>query len=128
MPLNPTFAGDSTIFGQAPVVLVRPHPPRVQFDSYPGLNGRTSLLLGIDGGRTTSEVIYLYQFEADLAARESATIALAAQGPANISTLTDSFGRVWASVFLADAVPLERVHFDGYNYSRKWRLTFEHLI
>ena len=40
----------------------------------------------------------------------------------------DSFGREWASVFLADAVPLERVHYDGYNYSRKWRLAFEHLI
>lgn len=128
MPVTPSFAGDSLIFGQAPVVLVRPYPPRVQFDSYPGVNGRTSLMLGLDGGRTAAEVIYMFQLEADLGIRESATVALAARGSANIGVLIDSFGREWASVFLADAVPLERVNFDGYNYSRKWRLTFEHLI
>lgn len=127
MPLTPTFGGDATLFGQAPVVIPRPHPPRVQFDSYPGINGRTSLLLGIDGGRSVADVIYMYQLETDLGTRESATIALAAQGPANIGTLTDSFGRAWANVFLADAAPLERVIFDGFNYSRRWRLTFEHL-
>lgn len=128
MPVQPTFAGDASIFGVAPTVVPRPHPPRVQFDAYPGINGRTSLMLGVDGGRTTAEALYVYQAEADLATMESAVIALAAQGPANVGTLVDSFGRSWASVFLADAIPLERVMFDGYSYSRKWRLTFEHLI
>lgn len=128
MPTTPSFNGDASLFGVVATVIPRPLPPRVQYDSYPGISGRTALMLGTDGGRTVVETLYAFQAEADLAAMETAVIALASQGAAISGPLIDTFGRVWASVFLADATPLERVMYDGYAYSRKWRLTFEHLI
>jgi hypothetical protein len=131
MPLPlPTFDGQE-IFGYWFTTLkTRPHPARIQWNSYAGVNGREALICGSDGYVTEGEFLMIAPDLPTLATQEQVWWNYLAAGVATV--LFDSLGTTWINVILTEFEPLDGPIptwddlANNWGVSRRYKATFEH--
>lgn len=128
MPITPMFMGRTDIFGVSYSVRTQPNRVRVQYDSFPGVNGRSAQALGTDGWTSVAELLLFTATLDDLNALEFAWQYYQQLGPIGLGVLRDSFGNLWPHAYVLQVEPLEEIQPTNGGYSRKIRITFDHLV
>ncbi len=122
----PTFRGEP-LFGAAPSITPVPSPPRLQVNSYPGVNGRDAQWHGSDGGESVARFLLIAPDELTLSAYKAVWITLAAN--AAYGELVDTTGTAWPHVVCVHFTPLEEINpGPGGGVSQLCQVNFIHLI
>lgn len=123
---TPSFDGVQ-MFGLAPAIIPRANPNDLQWNVFPGINGREMLNLGSRGGQLIAIGLLADTSLAGLITQEA--LWRAYQANAVVSVLVDTAGVSWTNVVLVHFTPGEEIKPGpaGYLWSRTYQAVFEQI-